>query len=159
MKDLKQAGQNQIVLFTLDEPLYALYLSAVERIVRAVEITPLPKAPGIVLGVINWQGKILPVIDIRKRFHLPDREMDQDDRFIIARAAGRLVALAADSVTGIRGLTEQESASAAQAAPLAEHLKGVAKIDGGLVLICDLDRFLSLDEEQKLDAALSGAGK
>lgn len=159
MKELKPGSQNQIVLFTLDEPLYALYLSAVERVVRAVEITPLPKAPGIVLGVINWQGKIIPVIDIRKRFRLPEREMDQDDRFIIARAAGRLVALAADSVAGIRGLTEQESASAAQAVPFAEHLKGVAKVDGDLVLIYDLDRFLSLDEEQKLDAALSGAGK
>lgn len=156
MKDLKQAGQNQIVLFTLDEPRYALYLSAVERVVRAVEITPLPKAPGIVLGVINWQGKILPVIDIRKRFNLPAREIDTDDRFIIARAAKRQVALAAESVTGIRELTEQEEASAAQAVPFAEHLKGVAKVDGGLVLICDLDRFLSLGEEQKLDAALSG---
>jgi len=158
MKNLKQAGQNQIVLFTLDEPRYALYLSAVERVVRAVEITPLPKAPGIVLGVINWQGKILPVMDIRRRFHLPERETDPDDRFIIARAAGRLVALAAESVTGLRGLTDLEEASAAQAVPYAEHLKGVAKVEGDLVLICDLDRFLSLDEEQKLDAALTGAG-
>jgi len=159
MKELKPAGQDQIVLFTLDEPRYALYLSAVERVVRAVEITPLPNAPGIVLGAINWQGKILPVIDIRKRFNLPEREMDLDDRFIIARAAGRLVALAAESVAGIRKLTEQESASAAQAVPFAEHLRGVAKVDGDLVLIYDLDRFLSLDEEQKLDAALTGAGK
>jgi len=158
MDNLKQAGQNQIVLFALDELRYALYLSAVERVVRAVEITPLPEAPEIVLGVVNWQGRIIPVVDIRKRFSLPVREMDLDDRFIIARAAGRLVALAADSVTGIRGLTEQESASAAQAAPFAENLKGVAKVDGDLVLIYDLDRFLSLDEEKKLDAALSGAG-
>ena len=158
MKELKQAGQDQIVLFTLDEPRYALYLSAVERVVRAVEVTPLPNAPGIVLGAINWQGKIIPVMDIRKRFNLPAREMDLDDRFIIARAAGRLVALAAESVAGIRGLTEQESASAAQAAPFAGDLKGVAKVDGDLVLICDLDRFLSPDEEQKLDAAISGAG-
>ena len=159
MDNLKQAGQNQIVLFALDELRYALYLSAVERVVRAVEITPLPEAPEIVLGVVNWQGRIIPVVDIRKRFSLPVREMDLDDRFIIARAAGRLVALAAESVAGIRKLTEQESASAAQAVPFAEHLRGVAKVDGDLVLIYDLDRFLSLDEEQKLDAALTGAGK
>jgi len=61
-------------------------------------------------------------------------------------------------VTGLRGLTDLEEASAAQAVPYAEHLKGVAKVEGDLVLICDLDRFLSLDEEQKLDAALTGAG-
>jgi purine-binding chemotaxis protein CheW len=102
-------------MFTLDEPRYALYLSAVERVVRAVEITLLPKAPDIVLGVINWQGKIIPVIDVRKRFRLPEREMDPDDRFIIARAAQRQVALAADSVVGIRELTDQEMVSAKQA--------------------------------------------
>jgi len=159
MTNLKQTGQNQIVLFTLDEPRYALYLSAVERVVRAVEITPLPEAPGIVLGVINWKGKIIPVMDIRKRFNLPAREMGLDDRLIIARAAERQVALAADSVDGIRELTDQEMVSAGQSIPFTQHLKGVAKVDGDLVLIYDLDRFLSLDEEQNLDAALSGAGK
>lgn len=157
MNDLKQPGGDHIVLFTLDEPRYALYLSAVERIVRAVEVTPLPKAPEIVLGVINWQGRIIPVVDIRRRFRLPARETGPDDRFIIARAAQRQVALAADSVAGIRELTDQERVSAGQAVPFAENLKGVAKIDGDLILIYDLDRFLSLDEEQKLHAALSGA--
>lgn len=159
MKDLKQAGQDNIVLFTLDESRYALYLADVARVVRAVEITPLPKAPEIVLGVINWQGKIIPVVDIRKRFRLPARETGPDDRFIIARTARRQVALAADSVAGIRELTGQERISAAQEIPFAEYVKCVAKIDGGLVLIYDLERFLSLEEEQKLDAALSGAGK
>ncbi|MBF8302857.1 MAG: cheW40H-4 [Candidatus Dadabacteria bacterium] len=59
---------NQLVVLTLDEQRYALHLSAVERIVRVVEVTPLPKAPEIVLGVVNVQGQIIPVINIRKRF-------------------------------------------------------------------------------------------
>jgi len=54
-------------------------VSAVEKVVRAVEITPLPKAPEIVVGVINAQGRILPVLDIRKRFRLPAREMKPDE--------------------------------------------------------------------------------
>jgi purine-binding chemotaxis protein CheW len=119
----------------------------------------LPKAPEIVLGVINWQGKIVPVVDVRKRFRLPEREMEPDDRFILAHTARRQVALAADAVAGIRELTDQELVSAAQAIPFAEYLGGVAKIDGDLVLIHDLERFLSLDEEQTLDVALAGAKK
>jgi purine-binding chemotaxis protein CheW len=59
---------NQLVVLTLDEQRYALHLSAVERIVRMVEITPLPKAPQIVLGVVNVQGRIVPIVNIRKRF-------------------------------------------------------------------------------------------
>ncbi len=59
---------NQLVVFAFDEQRYALHLSAVERIVRMVEITPLPKAPEIVLGVVNVQGRIVPIVNIRKRF-------------------------------------------------------------------------------------------
>ena len=144
-------------MFVLDEPRYALYLSSVERVVRAVEITPLPKAPEIVLGVINVQGSVMPVLDIRKRFRLPLREMQQDDRFIIAHTAKRRVALVADSVAGVRELTGREMATAQQALPFAQYLSGVAKLDDGLVLIHDLDTFLSLDEEKALDVVLAGS--
>jgi purine-binding chemotaxis protein CheW len=149
------AKSGTIVLFALDEPRYALFLSAVERIVRVVEITPLPKAPEIVLGVINVQGRILPVLDIRKRFRLPAREMKPDDRFIIAQTARRQVALAVDSVAGVHELTDREMVSAKEALPFAQYLKGVAKLENNLVLIHDLDQFLSLDEEKALDATLS----
>jgi hypothetical protein len=81
--------QRSIVVFNLDEQQYALHLAAVERIVRVAEITPVPKAPAIVLGVINVQGQVIPVINIRKRFRLPDREMSLSDHLIIARTAKR----------------------------------------------------------------------
>lgn len=148
---------SSIVVFSLDEPRYALNLSTVERVVRAVEITPLPKAPEIVLGVINVKGEIIPVMDVRKRFRLASREMNVDDRFILARTPKRAVALVADSVVGIRELGSREMVSAEQALPFAAYIQGVAKVEGDLVIIYDLDRFLSLDEDQVLDAALSEA--
>ena len=155
MSAFEQTAPNQVVLFTLDEPRYALPLSAVERVVRAVEITPLPKAPEIVLGAIDAQGRVIPVVDVRKRFRLPAREMDVDDRFILARTSRRVVALVVDSVIGIRTLAAGEVVSAEEL-PFAEYIQGVAKTPDGLILIHDLDRFLSLDEEHMLDAALSG---
>jgi purine-binding chemotaxis protein CheW len=151
----RQPARDRIVVFALDNPHYALYLSAVERIVRAVEITPLPKAPEIVLGVINVQGSVLPVLDIRKRFRLPARGMNLDDRFIIARTARRQVALVVDSVWGVHELAETEMVNAKEALPFAQYLKGVAKLEDNLVLIHDLDQFLSLDEERVLDTALA----
>lgn len=146
--------KNQIVVFALDEPRYALPLSAVERIIRAVEITRLPKAPEIVLGVICIHGRIIPVVDVRTRFRLPAREMKLDDRFIIARTSRRFVALAADSVIAIRKVADNNVVSAERALPFADYVRGVAILEDDLVLICDLDRFLSLDEEHLLDAAL-----
>jgi purine-binding chemotaxis protein CheW len=145
----------QIVVFSLDEPRYALDLFAVERVVRAVEITSLPKAPEIVLGVINVIGQVVPVVDVRKRFRLPGREMDLSDRFIIARTSRRFVALVADDVIGVQKLENRQIINAEQDLPFAEYIKGVAKVDGNLILIHDLDRFLSLDEERKLEKTLS----
>lgn len=154
MNILEQIAPNQIVVFVLDEPRYALPLSAVERVIRAVEITPLPKAPQIVLGAINAQGRVIPVVDVRKRFCLPPHKTDLDDRFIIARTPKRFVALVVDAVTGIRTLADGEAVSAEEALPFTEYIQGVAKTPDGLVLIYDIDQFLSLDEEQALDAAL-----
>jgi purine-binding chemotaxis protein CheW len=149
-------GSEHLLVFTLDEPRFALPLAAVERVVHAVEVTPLPKAPQIVLGVINAKGRVIPVVDMRRRFGLPVRELRLDDRFIIARTARRLVALVADAVAGIRELAPRDLANAAETLPVAGYLQGVAKLEDGLVLITDLDAFLSLDEERLLDAALAG---
>jgi len=116
MSNSYPTDQNYIVVFALEEPRYALLLSAVERVVRAVEITPLPKAPEIVLGIINAQGRIIPVIDVRQRFRMPTREMKLDDRLIIARTSRRQVALVVDSVTSFRELTEREIVNTEQGA-------------------------------------------
>jgi len=153
-------GQN--VIFTLDERLYAVGLSAVSRVMHAVEITPLPKAPPIVIGVINLGGIIIPVVSIRRRFNLPERELELTDRLIIARASrcgaredeGRLLAIVVDAVVGVRDLPAQETTAAETILPGLEHLEGVAKTDRGLVLIHDLGTFLSLEEEMALGAIL-----
>jgi purine-binding chemotaxis protein CheW len=64
---------HQLVVFTLGQQRYGLPLSSVERAARIVEITPLPNAPEIVLGVINVQGRLMPVVNLRHRFRLPER--------------------------------------------------------------------------------------
>jgi purine-binding chemotaxis protein CheW len=153
--DLSYKNKNQIVVFVLDEQHYALLLSAVEQVVRAVEITLLPKAPAVVLGVINVHGQVVPVVDARKRFRLPERAMDLNDRFIIAHTSRWPIALVADSVVEIKELAEQEMMETEETLPFAAYLRGVAKVEGDLVLIYDLDEFFSLDEECGLDAALS----
>lgn len=147
--------QNKIVIFTLGAPRCALPLSRVEKVIRAVEISPLPKAPEIVLGIINKAGTLIPVIDVRRRFRFASRELSIDDRFVIAKTANRLVALVVDAVDEITELTDDEMVPVEQDLPFAEHLKGVAKIKGNLIMIYDLDQFLSLDEEQALSSAIS----
>ncbi len=145
---------HQLVVFTMDDQRYALQLAAVERVVRMVEVTLLPQAPQIVLGVINAQGRIIPVVDIRRRFRLPARDIRLSDHLLIARTARRTVALALDAVTGIVEGSAQAVITAEEILPGLEYVEGVIKLEDGLILIHDLDTLLSLEEEQTLAAAL-----
>jgi purine-binding chemotaxis protein CheW len=145
----------QLLVFLLDGQRYAMPLRAVERIVRAAAITPLPQAPEIVLGVLDVRGVILPVLNIRRRFRLPERDVDPADQFLIAHAGNRPVALVIDAAAGVIELPPAQIVAASAVAPGLEHIQGVAKMNDGLVLIHDLESFLSLDEAAALDRAMN----
>jgi purine-binding chemotaxis protein CheW len=146
----------QLVVFSLEDFRYAVSLSSVERSVRAVEITPLPKAPEIVTGVINLAGVIVPVLNIRRRFRLPEREVKPGDQFLIARTASRVVALVVDEVRGTTECSSREMIEPEKIIPGMEFVTGVVKLADGMLFIHDLDRFLSLEEEKALDTAING---
>ncbi len=142
------------VVFSLDAGRYALPLLAVERIVRAVAVTRLPSAPAVVLGVIDVQGRVLPVFNLRRRFGLPEREIDPTDQFLIARSANRTVVLVIDTARDVLQATASDTVSAATIATGLEHIQGLIRLPDGLVLIQDLDLFLSAAESRALDEAL-----
>ena len=129
---------SRLVAFTLDEWRYALLLSTVDRVVRMPEITPLPKAPDIVLGVVNVQGRVMPVINVRRRFRLPERGIALADPLIIAHTARRPVALAADAVAGVLEYPGQNIVAVEDVLHGVEHVEGIVKLDDGLILIHDL---------------------
>jgi purine-binding chemotaxis protein CheW len=145
----------QLVVFGLDAQRYALPLASVERIVRAVETTRLPNAPAIVLGAINVAGRVLPVLNLRRRFGLPEREIEPADQFLIAHTARRTVVLVVDEALGMVECPATEIIQPTQIAPGLGQLQGVVRLDDGLVLIQDLEKFLSLDEARALDEAIN----
>lgn len=147
----------QLFVWLLDGQRYGLPYAMVERVVRAVEVTPLPDAPALVLGMINVQGRLVPMIDVRARFALPAREVALADQIVLAQSARRQVAFFVDFVDGLVEYAEDAVVDAAHIAPGKGGVAGVLKFAGGLILIHDLDRFLSLDDELSLDHALSNA--
>jgi purine-binding chemotaxis protein CheW len=149
--------QGRVAVFTLGDQRYALPLSTVERVVRVVEVTPLPQAPDIVLGVVNVQGRVIPVVNPRRRFRLPERDIALTDQLVIAHTTRRPVALVVDAVTGVLEYSGREAVGARDIVPGMEYVEGVVKLADGLVLIHDLDRFLSLDEVTALDRAIESA--
>jgi len=147
----------QLLAFGMAQQRYALPLAAVERVVRAVEITPLPKAPPMVLGIVNIGGHIVPVFNVRSRFRLPERDMDLRDQLILGQTEHRMVALVVDEVSAVMERAESEVITAQEILPGLEYVQGVARLEDGMILIHDLDKFLSSEEEVILDRALAEA--
>lgn len=152
----------QYVIFRLEAQQYGLPLTAVARIVRAVEITPLPEAPALVAGLVNVAGRILPVFNLRRRLALADRPVDPLDQLLIAQTSRRSVVLWIDEAIGVTALSEAERIEPESPGRRPPLVTGALKLRDGLVLIQDLEQFLGTAEQAALERALekeaAGAG-
>ena len=122
--------------------------------IPAAALTQIPQAPEIVLGILDLQGHVIPVINLRKRFCLPEKAIGCDDQFVIARTGRLTMALPVD---GTEGVIEQGGEALLPAEGIVagtRYLAGVTRTADGLVLIHDLDTLLFPSEEQQISAAL-----
>ena len=149
----------EVVVFEIGGQRYGLPASDVRELQRAVAVTPLPRAPAVVEGVVNLRGTIIPVLDVRARFRLPPRPIQPSDHLLFAKAGERLVALRVDRATDLVRLDPADVEDARAAVPGVEYVAWVAKMPHSLVLIHDLKTFLSRAEAADLDAALPDAPK
>lgn len=144
----------RLVLLKVDGQTYALHLAAVDRVLRMVEITPLPGAPDAVEGVVNVRGEVVPILSIRRRLGLPERAVGASDSLVVARGRARRLAIIAESVLGVVERPAEAVVGSGDLARGIQHIEGVLKTSDGLVLIQDLERFFSPEEAQSLDLAL-----
>lgn len=151
---MSQNSLHRLVVFLLDEQRYAVPLSAVERVVPMVAVSPLPKSPAIALGVINFHGTVIPVLDIRRRFGVAPHDYDISAHLVVARTSRRTLAMPVDEVLGVSEVEAEAVASPDAILPGIDHVAGIVALADGLLFIHDLDAFLSLDEEQRLTEAL-----
>lgn len=143
-----------LLIFRLDNLKYALRISSVDRAYSAVAITSLPECPEIVLGIINVHGNVLPVINLRSRFQLPQKTLTPSAYLIAAHTRQRAVVLVVDNVEDVIEYDEQEIISAQSVVPNIGYVEGVIKLKDEMILIHDLDSLLSLEDEAQLDRAL-----
>ena len=143
-----------LLVFSVDEQEYALPYTIVEKVVRSVEITPLPNAPDIIKGIINVHGRVITVISVREKLGCHGRDINLDDKFIIAKAGKRTIAFVVDEIVGIIEPSDKEIVEMDKIIPDPKLFGGTVKLPNNLVLIYNAEKFLSLKEEQKLQEAL-----
>jgi purine-binding chemotaxis protein CheW len=149
----------QMVSFVVDREEFGVEILRVQEIIRLVDITRVPHAPAFVEGVINLRGRIVPVVDLRKRFRLAARPADKDTRIIVVELVDRVVGFMVDSVREVirvdRTLIEPPPELAMGID--AHYITGVAKLEDRLLIMLDLDEVLTSDEEHALSAVPDAA--
>jgi purine-binding chemotaxis protein CheW len=134
-----------------------LPLDAVVEIHRAVQVAPLPDAPDVVLGLVNRRGAALPVLDLRRRLSLPTRQLHPDDHLVVVQLPEREVALLVDAAVDAVAVAAADVDEAVATSTAATYSHGVAVLPDGLLVVADVQRFLSSDESLRLDEALAAA--
>lgn len=143
----------QLVSFNLGSEEFGVDIGMVQEIVRMPEITRVPRTPAFVEGVVNLRGKIIPVVDLRKRFRLPVGETTKSTRIIIVTMNGRTVGMIVDGVSEVRRISAdsvEPTPEMVASAIDASYLKGIAKLEGRLLILLDLNLVLNQEEQKQL---------
>lgn len=133
----KKSETVQLLTFKLDDQEYALDIANVVQVVRIVALTRPPKAPDYVEGLFNLRGKVIPVINVRKRYALPTKPHDLDTQLLIAKANGRMMAITVDAVSEVLTLPVDSIEPPEAIGPEMEYLSAVGKVGDRLILILD----------------------
>jgi len=140
----------QLVTFNLGSEEFALDILLVQEINRRVEITKVPKTPEFVEGVINLRGKIVPVLDLRKRFGLVGHEFTAQSRIIVVNIDNRVLGLLVDSVSEVLQIPAHtiEPPPPLVAGIDAAYIKGIGKFEDRLLILLDLGKVLSKNKTE-----------
>ncbi len=144
----------QVACFRLGEDIYAFDIMRIREIIRPQKITALPKAPAFVEGVLNLRGQVIPVVDLRKKFEMPPREIDQNRRLLIVPLAGCTIGLAVDEVTEVITVPVANIKPPPQVTDGvgSDYLLGVCLVQDSLIMLLDPDRLLTGRETAELGA-------
>ncbi len=146
-------ADNQFVVFRLGEEKYAIDILNVGGINEFREITRVPNAPPFVDGIINLRGEIIPIINLKKRFNVPEKSVDSETRIIINKIAGKDIGFVVDEASQVLTIADDviENAPEIVAGPKREYISGVGKVNEQIIIILDLERILS--EEEKVEVS------
>lgn len=152
-----RAQASQVVVLIVEGSRYALPLSSVERVLPMLATEPVPGAPEPVLGAINLGGRVVPVVDPRRRLGLAAQNYGLDAHLLIVRTPRRVLALPADEVLGVQDIDAGSVTVTDAILPSVGRVTGIAALPDGLVFIHDLEAFLTPDEDRELERALQSA--
>ncbi len=140
----------QLVTFKLDGQKYAVDILKVQEINNMKEITSIPNAPVYLEGAINLRGKVIPVLNLRKKFGFDDNLKSELCKIIIMDVRGVIMGLIVDAVSDVLRINQDvvEPPPPVSSNVSSEFISGIAKLSEGLVILLDMDRLLDAEEHR-----------
>ena len=150
-------SEKQHIIFSVGDEEFGVDVLRIQEIIRYVEPTKIPHAPDSMEGVINFRGKVIPVINLRKLFGLPKQSDNDFIVIIVIEINGKTLGLTVDRVSDILNIPEDKIQPAQEFSTRAgtEYLKAMGKLGNRLVLILDLDKIISLNNQKKLEEIIA----
>ncbi|WP_319780363.1 chemotaxis protein CheW [Maridesulfovibrio sp.] len=143
------------IVFEVDTVKFALPSVDVDRVERAVMLTPVPDSPEPVLGVVNYGGDVVPVLGLRGRIGTEERDVIPSDRLIFSFAHGRRMALLADRISDVLEINPGTVRSADEIWPGVSFLKSFAGLGADVILVQEIGALLDPDQERDLAEAIA----
>ena len=146
--------ERQLVIFNLANEFYGVDIGDVEGIIKMQVVTAVPHAPAFVEGVTNLRGQVLPVIDLRRRFGLAPAQATKDSRIVTVEVTGQKVGMIVDGVSEVLRVSDEtiEPPSPIVATADSTFITGIAKDADRLILLLDLGKVLTPEEQAQLAA-------
>lgn len=144
----KTATSSQIVCFKIGHEEYGLDILKVQEILRIPKITKLPKSADYIMGVIDLRGKVIPIIDLGRRFKIDVSSTSDEQRAIVVNIKEKKVGLAIDSVSHVIKIDEKdiEPPPPIIKGISGRYIIGIAKVESGFVIILDIEQIFSIEE-------------
>lgn len=143
----------QLVTFKLGSEEFGVDILKVQEIIKMMNVTKIPNAPVFVEGVINLRGKIIPIVDLRKRLGFKDQEYDKSTRIIVVELDGLVLGFIVDSVSEVLRIPEDtiEPPPSMVAGIESEYIEGVGKLDDRLLILLELKKIFSSPEKKDIE--------
>lgn len=156
---ISDAEMLQLVTFEVSGEEYAVEILSVQEINRMMELTRIPQSPPEVEGVINLRGRIIPVIDLRKRFGLAASEQDGSSRIIVVEVVDRTLGFIVDRVHEVLRIDRSivEPAPSMVGSVDSEYIAGVGKLDDRLLILLDLSTLFNAEQLESITRSASAA--
>ncbi|MBC7197441.1 MAG: purine-binding chemotaxis protein CheW [Deferribacterales bacterium] len=148
------ADISQFVGFKLGSEKYAIDIMVIEEILRKTEITPVPKAPDFIEGIVNIRGRVIPVVDLKKKLNLGTVNNSQTSRIIIANINNKKIGFLVDEVEEVLRIEKNliEDAPALAVNIDSNYINGVAKTDKGMIILLDITKVFSPYEQRQFNS-------